>query len=70
MTESVESDARLLADGLRGLAADPHARAVLVKAYREAGLANAAAALHALADGLDAGTIVQPRPIPPGEATP
>lgn len=54
-----------LADQLRGLAADPHARAVLAKAFREAPLANAAEALHALANGLDAGTILRPRRITP-----
>ena len=63
MTHSVENG---LPEQLRGLAADPHARAVLAKAFREAPLANAAEALHALADGLDAGTILGPRPIPPG----
>lgn len=52
--------AATLADHLRGLAADPHARAVLAKAFREAPLANAAEALHALAAGLDAGTILRP----------
>jgi hypothetical protein len=33
---------------------------VLAKAFREAPLANAAEALHALADGLDAGTVLRP----------
>lgn len=49
------------AEMLRGLARDPHARLVLSKAFREAPMANAAEALHALADGLDAGTILRPR---------
>lgn len=41
---------RIFAARLRGLASDSTARAVLAKAYREAGLANAAEAIHALAD--------------------
>lgn len=55
-----------LADELRGLARDPHARAVLSKAFREAALANAAEALHALADGLDGGTVLRPRNVEEG----
>jgi hypothetical protein len=42
-------------EALRGLARDPHARAVLSKAFREAPMANAAEALHALADDLAGG---------------
>lgn len=53
-------DAPRLAEQLRGLARDSHARAVLAKAFREAPMANAAEALHALADGLEAGTILRP----------
>ena len=48
--------APMYAEGLRELARDPHARAVLSKAFREAGLANSATALHALADDLDGGS--------------
>lgn len=53
----------LLAAQLRGLAADPHARAVLAKAFREAPMANASEALHALADGLSAGAVLRPEPV-------
>jgi hypothetical protein len=58
-TVSVQAE-RGLAEQLRGLARDSHARAVLSKAFRDAPMANAAEALHALADGLDSGTILLP----------